>query len=232
MNKEIKIIHYSDTHEYNRIFDSAPEANLFIHTGDLTGMGGIPELQEVAEKLQEIQHRYDKMIVIPGNHDWGFQHHEQFMRQIFKDMVVLINEPYEYEGVKFWGSPITPIFSYWAFMKNADDRYSLFQQVPEDTKVLLTHGPAYKVLDEVAEIHYDRSRIDNAGCLHLFDRIQQIKPRLHLFGHIHEGYGHLKFLHTDHVNSSIMDGHYRPVNKPHLITYSETEIEIEVYSED
>jgi hypothetical protein len=101
-------------------------------------------------------------------------------------------------GAKFtvYASPYTPEFCQWAFAYDRNtDRYNLRQSTSEgvfvppnpvpDTGVdiMLTHGPPYGILDSVVETHV------SVGCEHLFRAVERVKPQLHAFGHIHEGYG-------------------------------------------
>jgi len=89
----------------------------------------------------------------------------------------------EIEGVRFWGSPWQPWFFDWAFnLERGEEIRAKWELIPDDTEVLITHGPP--------QGHGDMtSRGEGAGCADLLARIRQVKPRYHLFGHIHEGYG-------------------------------------------
>jgi hypothetical protein len=129
----------------------------------------------------------------------------------------------EYEGVKIWGSPWTPAFLHWYFMKNrgADIRKK-WDLIPKDTEILITHGPAYGLCDQVPDEGY-------VGCDDLREIIDKMPNlRLHVFGHIHEGYGTNTYIKdvpgADNkllcVNASIMDANYNPTNKPIHINYT------------
>lgn len=69
----------------------------------------------------------------------------------------------------------------------------LFEQIPNDTQILVTHGPPLSVLDGE----------DKYGCPFLLDFIAQSNIRLHLFGHIHEGFGYVKMKDAHYYNSSL-----------------------------
>ncbi|MCJ1407989.1 hypothetical protein MMC19_002061 [Ptychographa xylographoides] len=99
-------------------------------------------------------------------------------------------------GAKFtiYTSPYTPEFYGWAFAyERHEDRYSPSKAVSQfkattpipsfpAIDILLTHGPPYGILDET-------SHGDNAGCENLLAAVGRCRPRVHCFGHIHEGYG-------------------------------------------
>ena len=79
--------------------------------------------------------------------------------------------------------------------------------ITADTDILLTHGPPYKILDPCSD-GFD------AGCKDLLDKVLEIKPIVHLFGHIHEAYGHASNENTVFINGSNCTLRYKPDNKP------------------
>ena len=86
------------------------------------------------------------------------------------------------EGFKFYGSPYTPAFNDWYFMKKRDKLHEIWQKIPEDTNVLITHGPPKGMLD----LSEDRDgKLEICGDKALFKRVMIIKPKYHLFGHVH-----------------------------------------------
>jgi Icc-related predicted phosphoesterase len=115
------------------------------------------------------------------------------------------------EGLKIWGSPITPWFygDRWAFNKHRGEEINnVWNTIPNDTDVIITHGPPAKIRDFIP------SSREYVGCSDLLHRIQVIQPKLVCFGHIHEGYGLHKIDETTFVNASICDANYDPTNKP------------------
>jgi Icc-related predicted phosphoesterase len=97
------------------------------------------------------------------------------------------------------------------FYLENDQRRQLWNTIPDDTDILITHGPPKHVLDEVYN-YWDN--VEHTGCAHLANRVIAVKPKYHFFGHIHEGYGHLNVYGIDFVNASIMNERYKPENKP------------------
>lgn len=86
----------------------------------------------------------------------------------------------------------------------------MWSAIPSEIDLLITHGPPLDILDT------DREGI-HAGCPELRKRVLEIKPKTHIFGHIHNGYGHVKIGETDFYNVSLLDEAYSLENKPQLI---------------
>jgi hypothetical protein len=139
-------------------------------------------------------------IVVPGNHEF-FLARDRSRRSLLSNATVLINESIEFDGLRIWGSPITPLANS-AFGVNSDeDRRRLYAQTPKDTDVLITHGPAYGILDSVpgSGLH--------SGCRELFYAVMRIKPKLHVFGHAHGAYGIFQTHATTFVNAALFGNH-------------------------
>ncbi len=87
-------------------------------------------------------------------------------------------------GIKVYGAPWQPAFGNWAFnLLPGSELKEKWDLIPDSTDVLITHGPPRTILD-VTEAG------DYTGCALLREVITgRVKPRLHIFGHIHEGYG-------------------------------------------
>jgi hypothetical protein len=117
----------------------------------------------------------------------------------------------EIAGVKFWGSPWQPEFYDWAFNlprgQALADKWAL---IPDDIDVLITHGPPLGILDQVITG-------DHVGCADLLEAVQLIKPKVHIFGHIHEGYGRIEQNGTVFINASVCTARYRPINPPIVV---------------
>lgn len=108
----------------------------------------------------------------------------------------------------------------WAFMLDRKRMKMALDLVPKDIDVFISHGPPYGILDECKAIYTDN--IEHVGCRDLLNAIKEIKPKYHIFGHIHEGYGEhmskkLGLDKTKFINASTVDENYRRVNKPIVI---------------
>lgn len=194
--------------------------DILVHTGDIDArdLVDIIHFNKWFSK-QDTKHR----VFVPGNHDFFFESHLLLCRDTMTGTHVLVNNSVIIEGLKFWGSPITPTFFNWAFMADRGAEIKQYwDMIPNDTDVLLTHGPVYGILDYV-----ERSG-ENVGCKDLLEAVKRVKPMIHACGHIHCSYGEDSIIHeeleclnekavkrkTHFINSALMSERYRIVNKP------------------
>lgn len=208
----MRVVHVSDTHQR---FPEIPKCDVLCHTGDYSFLSKNAtlcsykdELITFNQQLKKVKESCDLILFCPGNHDFIFEKHEELARELLDQAVVLIDEEYVYRGVKFYGTPSQPPFCDWAFNHSLNIRKAKYEAIPEDTEILLTHCPPYAILDRC---FYGGNL---AGCQILLERVKEIKPKYHLFGHIHEAYGKLDAYETTFLNSSIMDLNYSASNKP------------------
>jgi len=207
MANSLKCVAISDTHDYDLRDLNIPDGDVLIHSGDATGLGTVNSLIQFNKQLGELPHKYK--IVIAGNHDWLYEKDNGLARSILTNATYLENSAVVIDGIKFYGSPATPTFGYWAFMYNPDDIERIWNQIPLDTDVLVTHGPPYSILDNV------NGRF--VGCKKLLSKVESMTNlRYHIFGHIHEGHGTFqsKNLNTHFINASICDAYYQPNHQP------------------
>jgi Icc-related predicted phosphoesterase len=206
-----KIVLISDTHNLHSKI-AIPECDILIHAGDATGRG---TLQEVSSFLYWLSQQPAKhKVAIPGNHDWLFDRDPFMARNLlsqYSDIIMLNDELKEVMGLKIYGSPVTPRFFDWAFNADEDDLYETWSKIPDGIDILVTHGPPKGVLD----ITQDG---DSVGCPILAAEIMyRIKPKYHIFGHIHEGYGQQKIEGITYINASTCNRKYQPVNPPIIL---------------
>jgi len=187
--------------------------DLLIVAGDLTARDTVEENASFLIWLNE--QPYIKKILIAGNHDGFIEKNRGWEIGLLRNFDYLQDSGLEFEGLKIWGSPWTPTFYNWHFMKDRGEPIKeKWDLIPEDVDILITHGPPYGILDHV-EISSKGDSSRRAGCMDLMNRIPALKKlKLHVFGHIHEGYGQESIRDTTFVNASIMDGSYNPINKP------------------
>lgn len=194
--------------------------DLLIVAGDLTARD-MPAQYDVFARWLDNQD-YKEKIVIAGNHDGLLEKFPDRIKwdkppsggRLYSASHYLCDSVCKVEGLKIWGSPWTPTFLDWYFMKDRGDPIKeMWDKIPNDIDILITHGPPFGIQDQV----------DTAekflGCEELRNAILRIKPKLHVFGHIHEGFGHVQFGETLCVNCSYVDGRYNPVNHPIRIKY-------------
>jgi Icc-related predicted phosphoesterase len=201
----MKIVCISDTHTLHKNM-KIPDGDLLIHAGDVSSRGKLEEIIQFNDWLGTLPHRHKVMIA--GNHDFYFESNSPHAKSLITNAVYLNDSGIEIEGFKIWGSPVQPWFYDWAFNRQrGEDIRKHWELIPTDTDILITHGPPYGILDETA-------RGELVGCADLLEVIQQrVKPRLHVFGHIHEGYGKTTIGETLFVNPSMVNLQYRPVNQ-------------------
>lgn len=218
--KHQKLIFISDTHWlYNRLTETIPEGDFLIHCGDISGRGWQSEVTEVTEFanwFSSFPHKYK--IIVPGNHDFLFEKSPFIAKSILeaRDIICLIDEFIEIEGVKFWGFPITPYFLNWAFNRfRGSSIKAHWDKIPEGIDVLITHGPPAYFPKLSAVLNGE-----DVGCKDLYRAVKRINPKIHCFGHIHEGYGVEKDDKTIYINCSLVDVNYVPRNKPIQAKYS------------
>ena len=203
----MRIVCISDTHSLHGQFP-VPDGDVLVHAGDATRRGTERELRDFDRWLGTLPHRHK--VVIAGNHDFGFQTQPGASGWItnahyLQDRSVVL------EGVRFYGSPWQPWFHDWAFnLPRGEELRRVWDRIPAGTDVLLTHGPPHGVLDRTEEG-------ETVGCEELARAVTRVRPRLHVFGHIHEGYGQVVMDGVRYVNASVCDVRYRPVQAPVVV---------------
>jgi len=203
-----KITFISDTHnQHHKI--KIPESDILIHAGDATGRGSIQEIVSFLSWLSQQPAKHK--IYVAGNHDFLFERDFNLSRALLLEhpsITYLQDSIIEVMGLKIYGSPWTPRFYDWAFNADYDKLIKVWSIIPENIDILITHGPPFEILDRTDEGN-------NVGCKTLFYEIQnRIKPKYHVMGHIHEGYGIKVVEKTTFINASSCDRKYRPVNPP------------------
>src|SRR6185369_17289230 len=145
-------------------------------------------------------------VLIAGNHDFDEPYSPVTLGS---ESYYLCDSGLTIDGFRFWGSPWTPKFGDWEFMyARGTDRW---KTIPEGTDVLVTHGPPESILDKPFGIN------PSVGCKDLADRVFHIKPKVHVFGHIHGSYGVKDFNGTTFVNASSVNESYKIQNSPVVV---------------
>ena len=203
-----RLVCVSDNHGN---FPKLPGGEILIHAGDLTPSGTQDQLIRGLDWLAHQSH--DLKILVPGNHDWIFQREPEKARALCeeRDIVLLVDESYRSHGLWFYGSPWQPAFCDWAFnLKRGPELQAKWAMIPEDTDVLITHGPPMGVLDETPMGY-------SVGCEDLMRTVMQIRPKLHVFGHVHGCHGVRGLRQTLFVNASLCSESYSCHHPPQVI---------------
>lgn len=209
-----RIVCISDTHgkRLGREGIPIPDGDVLIHAGDLTETGQIAQVQSALTQITALPHPYK--VIIAGNHDFLFERFPSLARDMVGKAGITYLEDSEVTlaGLRIYGSPWQPWFYDWAF--NGPHGGSLmdkWNRIPQGLDILITHGPPKGVCDWIPKQN------QGVGCEELRMRIEETSPRLHVCGHIHEGYGEGQIGPTRVVNASLLDGRYAAVNKPIVI---------------
>ena len=197
----MKIIIISDTHGHHRKLN-LPAGDVLVHCGDVCGQTTEESVRDFALWFDQLPYKHK--LCIAGNHD------KHMNASWFKKSVYLQDDGVEINGCYFYGSPWTPTFFDWYWMKDRGsdiaERWSL---IPEHTDVLITHGPPSNVGTLSTTV-----RGADVGCSDLQKAIERVKPTLNCFGHIHEGYGISRAAGVDYINASTCTLDYQPINPP------------------
>ena len=207
----MKITCISDTHGH---LPEISPCDLLIHAGDICPASN----HKITHQLGFLQGVFsnwlnqvpaNNIVCVPGNHDIIFQEANHLIPKL--KCQFLIDQLTEVNGIKMWGSPWQNWFRDWAFNapKETSERFlaERYNLIPEDIDIIISHGPPYGIGDKASDGFI-------CGSKSLLKRISEIKPKLVVTGHIHEGYGIYKLEDTTIINCSYLDAKYNPVNKP------------------
>jgi predicted phosphodiesterase len=209
----MKIVVISDTHmSLGEVL--LPGGDVLIHCGDLLSHGTYKEFYRELSILRDLKKDYQVVLYCPGNHDFYVQENQSLVKEacLNAGITLLLDKRVIINGIKFYGTPWTPIFYDWAFNASHAQQIELFSQIPEDTDILVTHGPAYGILDLTC--HHEK-----IGSQALLDKIQKLRNlKYHLFGHCHYSYG-TSFIETENnkyiaANCATCGEDYNPTNLP------------------
>jgi Icc-related predicted phosphoesterase len=210
---KVRITTISDTHtKHMELNGYLPGGDILIHAGDISNRGSNIDINEFCEWFESIDN-YNTKIFIAGNHDFGFQIRAEEVSQIinsYKWINYLEDNWITIDGIKVWGSPWQPEFYNWAFNlpRNGVELQQKWNMIDDDTDILITHGPAWGYVDKVV------GRSENLGCELLTNRIMAFKPKIHICGHIHSGYGYTTNGDTHFINASVLDERYEFTQNP------------------
>lgn len=202
----MKIVAFSDCHWlYKQIKKPYPKADLCIFAGDWCGSGeSLYETIRFVNWFSKLPYEYK--IVIPGNHDVFCENNIDFCKVFFKEngITLLIDEQIEVNGLRIYGTPWSPEFNNWAFMKEEKDLKPIFKAIPSDLDILVTHTPPKGILDP-----------NDYGSDELRKALPNINPKVHIFGHNHCGYGYMENATTKFYNVAVCSDS----DKEHNYTY-------------
>ena len=217
-----RLVLISDTHNHR---PSLPDGDILLHSGDFTMRGSFEETINAMEWLGVQAAKFEHVIITGGNHDWFFYHLSQqigvwatrdfVQKHAGPNVVYLENEFWatELEGKVFsvYGSPAQPEFGgmAWNYARGAEIK-AVWDKIPANVDMLITHGPPMGVLDWVGK--------ERVGCEELRIAVERIKPRAHVFGHLHSAGGqHRRIGTTDFYNAAVVDESYKLAHASQVI---------------
>jgi Icc-related predicted phosphoesterase len=221
-----KITLISDTHaKHDKIIKDLPGGDILIHAGDFMSSGYSKyEALDFFIWYEEIKN-YDTKVFIAGNHDrimeldnktmlgelTGFKTIEYLQDEELALYFDGPNGDIPEENVRIYGSPWQPEFCNWAFNlpRNGEEMKARWDAIPDNTDILVTHGPPFGFLDIPGH-----GTPHNVGCELLRLRIDELRPKIHVFGHIHGSYGYYYNGHTHFFNAAVLDERYEYANLP------------------
>lgn len=219
----LKLVAISDTHELHH-YVTVPEGDILVHCGDWTNKGSPTAMKKFLDWFSAQPHK--EKVLIAGNHELSLEGAGrpkalQLISNYTGDHFhFLENSSVKIHGLNFYGTPATPFFFAWAFnFQRGKDIAMEWAKIPDDVNVLITHGPAYGMLDDVEDSLSNMGRDLHQGCEDLAKRIKDLKDlKVHLCGHLHTDGG--QQVTKDGVifaNAAICTERYSPANKPVII---------------
>lgn len=211
----MKICAISDTHSLHESV-VVPESDVLICSGDISYKGEPDIVNSFISWFGKQKAQYK--ILIFGNHEVGYSNHlhKKFVlsQKLIKqnNIIYLQNSEVVIDNFKFYGSPATPYFYGWEWnYHRGPDISKIWDKIPLDTDVLITHGPAYSILDYVPVAN---NRDPHQGCKDLLNKISNLNLKAHICGHIHGSYGKIIKNETIFINACICDESYKATNAP------------------
>ena len=223
----MRITVISDTHTRHGLIPltDLPGGDILIHAGDIMNSGyNKNDIHDFCTWFSNIKGYHDKFF-IAGNHDRLFELEPEVVKGYLKDYPMIDylqdeqvtmyfdgpNGDFPEDNIRIYGSPWQPEFYSWAFNlpKNGIQLAGKWEAIPDNTDILITHGPAFGTLDTVVGRPWDA-----LGCELLAERIERLRPKIHVCGHIHSGYGYEFKDGTHFFNASVLDEAYEYTQKP------------------
>lgn len=231
----------SDTHTKHGLIPltDLPGGDILIHAGDIMNSGyNKNDIHDFCTWFSNIKGYTDKFF-IAGNHDRLFELEPEEVKGYLKDYPMIDylqdelvtmyfdgpNRDLPEDNIHIYGLPHTPEFYSWAFNvpRSSHEMQEIMNNIPDRTDILITHGPPYGILDTISPRSYQA-----LGCEVLRDRVKQVRPKLHIFGHIHGGRGIEYVDGILFINASVLNEQYEYINKPITLDFDFSTGEYEI----
>lgn len=219
-----RLVCISDTHTHHSKL-VLPDGDILVHSGDFSKTGRVREMIPFFKWFASQPHKHK--VLVAGNHDLTLDedHYKYEWRRWHpvpeddvsiraylareEGITYLLDREVNLDGVRIYGSPWQPAFGGWGFNldRGSNELKRVWANIPEGLDVLVTHGPPYGIRDQL-------DTGEAVGCGDLLEAVERTVPRVHVFGHIHEGYGITEGGVTTFINAASCDGCYRLANAP------------------
>lgn len=208
----MKVVFISDTHGKHKELDFSDKIydniDTIVHSGDFSH--NLNQFYEFMNWYSETP--FKNKILIPGNHETVLEHNQSMFFLTCKELGIhgLIDNEVVIDGIKFYGTPWTPMFYNWAWMEEDYLLDKHWDKIPKDTNVLITHGPRYGILDKVWGYRNNNYCQFSVGSETLGDAVDTLKElKIHTCGHIHESAGIIVKKGVIYINASSVDANYK-----------------------
>uniref|UniRef100_A0A0N5BLI2 Metallophos domain-containing protein n=1 Tax=Strongyloides papillosus TaxID=174720 RepID=A0A0N5BLI2_STREA len=225
-NDKVRFVAISDTHEkLDEVLKHIPNGDVLLHAGDFTNYGDIGEVIKFNAELGKLPHKYK--VVIAGNHELGFENGETMTKrqittlnmlgmkkpyELLTNCIYLCDKEIELFGLKIYGTPWHPMPGYAFYRPRGQPILHKWNQIPSNIDILLTHTPPLGHGDFNS---WDKCDGVLAGCAELLNTVEmRIKPKYHVFGHIHQRRGVTTNGTTIFINAAICDHKLNSCYKP------------------
>lgn len=200
----MRLVLLSDTHGRHKKLN-IPDGDVLIHCGDFSHRGNLAETEAFGRWFAAQPHPFK--VLTCGNHDAATEN--PVARNLLRSLgiEVLVDSGATIGGLRFYGSPWTPRFGDWAWMRDDAELGGYFADIPHNLDVLVTHGPPRLILDR-------NDAGENCGSMALLAAVTWHRPRLHVFGHIHEARGMCQRGDTDFLNVANLSSDYTRLHDP------------------
>lgn len=224
---KIRLVCISDTH--GLLPTDLPDGDILVHAGDICPFYNHDPIYQTWWLNIDFKNwirslKYKAKVIIAGNHDWAFQHYNSNIDK--GDYCYLENTVAVVLGIKFWGTPCSMRFHDWAFNKTDEELSYLWELIPKDTDVVLSHGPPYGIGDSVYRDNPDEEQwpiLEHTGSKSLLENLNENSYPLLCNGHIHPGYAvyqhHTPYGISHVANCALLNDSYQLVNKPHIFDF-------------
>ena len=205
----MRLVVISDTHGAHEELGEL-QGDVLIHCGDFESI--FESDPQIVEKVDDwfARQRFGRIYCVGGNHDEELERRVALTDQPFKNAIWLHERRDMFRGYCFYGASWVPYLRDFPFFADADALEAAWARIPGDVDVLMTHTPPKDVLDV-------SSKGQSLGCPHLAERLKQVAPGLHCFGHVHKSRGETTVGATRYVNATSVSSGFASVLPPFVV---------------